>query len=89
MEDVVPGIYVHFKGGRYEVISTAVHSETNEEFVIYRSLNGDATIWIRPKDMFFELVQYQGRSTPRFQLVKPASQAGFRSSLSLQIESSF
>ena len=43
---VKPGKYTHFKGNKYEVIGTAVHSETLEDMVIYRA--GDGGIWVCP-----------------------------------------
>ena len=43
--------YRHFKGGEYELIAVARHSENNEELVIYRSLK-DGQVWARPKTMF-------------------------------------
>ena len=43
--------YRHFKGGEYELMAVARHSETMEELVIYKSLeNGE--VWARPKSMF-------------------------------------
>ena len=30
------GIYRHFKGGIYEVIGNAIHTETGESLVLYR-----------------------------------------------------
>ena len=33
-----PGSYEHYKGERYEVIGTALHSETLELMVVYRPL---------------------------------------------------
>ena len=50
--EVIAGAkYRHYKGGEYEVISVARHSETLEELVIYKSLaNGD--VWARPKSLF-------------------------------------
>ena len=43
--------YRHFKGGEYELVTIARHSETEEELVIYRSVK-DGRTWARPKDMF-------------------------------------
>ena len=50
--EIVKGAkYRHFKGGEYELIDVACHSETNEELVIYRSLSS-GQVWARPKTMF-------------------------------------
>lgn len=48
--------YRHYKGGEYEVIAVAQHSETLEELVIYKALYGDGKIWARPKSMFINKV---------------------------------
>jgi len=47
------GIYRHYKGGIYEVIDTAKHSETLEELVVYRNISTDAC-WVRPVSMWSE-----------------------------------
>ena len=65
------GIYRHFKGGRYEVIGVAKHSETLEEMVVYRALYGDGGIWVRPISMWEELVEHEGKIQPRFSLESP------------------
>lgn len=52
MEVKVKGIYKHFKGDYYIVEDLAVHSETREKYVVYRSLYGDSLLYIRPYDMF-------------------------------------
>ena len=41
-------VYRHFKGDHYLIEDTARHSETGEEYVIYRKLYGDGSLWIRP-----------------------------------------
>jgi hypothetical protein len=61
-----PGVYEHYKGNRYEVLMVARHSETEEEFVVYRQLYGDGGAWVRPLAMFLESVEVGGRVVPRF-----------------------
>jgi hypothetical protein len=61
-----PGVYEHYKGNRYEVLMVARHSETEEEFVVYRQLYGDGGMWVRPLAMFLESVEVGGRVVPRF-----------------------
>ena len=61
-----PGVYEHYKGNRYEVLVVARHSETEEEFVVYRQLYGDGGMWVRPLAMFLESVEVGGRVVPRF-----------------------
>jgi cyclomaltodextrinase len=74
MEDVRLGKYQHYKGKIYEVIGVARHSETLEEFVVYRALYysqefGKNAIWIRPKKMFLENVIFNGKKVPRFRFL--------------------
>ena len=64
---VQPGRYRHYKGHEYEVLGVARHSETEEEYVVYRALYGDRGLWIRPTAMFEELVVIEGRQVPRFE----------------------
>ena len=52
----IKGIYKHFKGDYYLVEDIAMHSETQEVYVVYRRLYGDLSLWIRPYDMFLSKV---------------------------------
>ena len=63
------GRYRHYKGRFYDVIDVARHSETEEEFVVYRTLYGDFSLWIRPLSMFTEQVEVDGVKQPRFAFV--------------------
>ena len=69
------GRYRHFKGGEYELLWIARHSETDEPMVVYRALyacgdtpNGDR-IWVRPLSMWTEEVERDGQHLPRFAYV--------------------
>lgn len=66
MSRIEPGVYRHFKGQRYEVIGTALHSEGDGEFVVYRALYGDGGLWVRPLAMWGEHVERDGYAGPRF-----------------------
>ena len=50
------GIYKHFKGDYYLVEDVAIHSETKEKYVVYRSLYGESELYIRPYEMFLSKV---------------------------------
>ena len=67
-----PGRYKHYKGNLYEVIDVAKHSETEEEHVVYRTLYGDYSVWVRPLAMFIETVELDGQQIARFEYVEDA-----------------
>lgn len=60
------GRYRHYKGGMYEVIGAARHSETLEPLVIYRPIGSGGGLWARPHAMFFGTVMANGTEQPRF-----------------------
>ena len=69
---MIKGIYKHYKGNLYEVIDVAKHSETEEEHVVYRTLYGDYSLWVRPLAMFNETVELDGQQIARFEYVEDA-----------------
>jgi len=71
MNAIPIGRYRHYKGNEYTVIGVARHSETQEEMVVYRQEYGDYGLWVRPKAMFFEMVEVNGKTLPRFQYLGP------------------
>lgn len=71
------GIYQHYKGHLVEVIAIVRHTETLEEMVYYKELSvnkdfGKNSLWVRPKEMFFEEVVVEGKKIPRFKFLKNA-----------------
>ncbi|MCA9155188.1 MAG: DUF1653 domain-containing protein [Pirellulaceae bacterium] len=71
MSQVETGVYRHFKGQEYVVLGVARHSETDEEFVVYRPDYGDKQLFIRPLSMFLESVIHEGQTVPRFKYLGP------------------
>ncbi len=63
------GKYRHFKGGEYEVLGIAHHSETMEDLVVYRALYGEGELWVRPLAMWQEEVVHCGERVPRFRYI--------------------
>ena len=63
----IKGIYKHYKGDLYIVEDIIYNSETCEKMIAYRALYGDARLWCRPYDMFFDEVNKQGQKY-RFEL---------------------
>ncbi|MBQ7324164.1 MAG: DUF1653 domain-containing protein [Clostridia bacterium] len=59
------GTYRNFKGGIYEVLEIATHSETMEEMVVYRNRESGKW-WVRPASMWNETVERDGHSYLRF-----------------------
>jgi hypothetical protein len=56
--------YRHYKGGLYEFVCEATLEADHTPLIVYRAANG--TVWVRPKNVFFELVEVDGKQLPRF-----------------------
>lgn len=70
MNIVINGVYKHYKGNYYKVIGMAKHTETLEDLVVYQALYGDNSIWCRPKSMWNEILEVNGRKVNRFELIE-------------------
>ena len=71
MKTVKIGRYRHYKGKEYTVIGVARHSETEEEFVVYRKEYDDHGLRAQPKVMFMEDVEVERKTAPRFEYIGP------------------
>lgn len=64
-------LYRHYKGGLYEMVGPATLESDLSAMIVYRAADG--ALWIRPRDIFFEQVEFGGRLVPRF---APAADSG-------------
>ena len=68
------GKYIHYKGDIVEVIGKALHSESMQEFVIYKHVTGkragERYYWVRPLKMFLEKVKVNSKKLPRFKYIE-------------------
>jgi hypothetical protein len=74
---IIPGsIFRHYKNMYYLIEGVARHTETLEEMVVYRSLYkdnnkfNDFQLWTRPKNMFTEKINVNGKVIQRFEYVE-------------------
>ena len=63
-------LYRHYKGGIYEYLYEATLESDLSLMVVYRAANG--TIWIRPKEVFHEIIEVDGERVARFAPVEIA-----------------
>ena len=64
--DMTGKYYRHFKGNVYRVLHIAKQSETLEAMVVYQAMYGERGIWVRPKSMFDEVIERDGKTFRRF-----------------------
>jgi len=58
--------YKHYKGNLYRVIGIAIHTQTEEEMVVYHPLGNPTKLYVRPVSEWDGMVD----GVPRFQLIK-------------------
>lgn len=65
----IKGVYRHTKSAKaYEVIGIALHTENEEKMVVYRPLyDSEHELFVRPYDMFFEIIELDGENVLRFE----------------------
>jgi len=57
--------YRHYKGGIYDLVCEArLESDPAVTMMVYRAADG--SVWTRPRDVFFELVEIDGTKVARF-----------------------
>lgn len=68
----IGGIYQHYKSPDmlYKIISFATLEATDEMCVVYQAQYGAGIQVVRPVGVFLETVEWEGRTVPRFKLVK-------------------
>ena len=67
MNIILLGVYRHYKGNKYEIVGFAKHSETLEDMVIYKTLYGEKSTWVRPLSMWAEEIEVDGKIVKRFE----------------------
>ena len=72
LEEIRPGIYRHYKGHEYRFIGIAKHSETMEELVVYQDAADPTLYWARPRPMFLESIEKDGKTIKRFEWIREA-----------------
>jgi hypothetical protein len=70
VEKHILGPYRHYKGGEYEVIGIGLHTETEEELVVYKAVHAPHRMWMRPVGMFFEILVIEDEEVARFEKQK-------------------
>lgn len=64
VESESPKRYRHYKGGVYELLCEATVKADRTTLIVYRAPDG--SIWSRPKDVFFEQIEVDGKPVQRF-----------------------
>jgi hypothetical protein len=78
LAEIIPGIYEHFKGGRYLVLGVARWDETEEPMVVYVRLYSrpGPPMSVRRVASFGESVETPSGVVPRFRFLGLAEPGG-------------
>jgi hypothetical protein len=68
------GWHRHYKGGLYEVLHEATLESDLSAMIVYRAADG--SIWVRPRAVFFEMIDIGGQAVQRFAPVAAPSPEG-------------
>ena len=66
----INGVYRHYKGKYYRVITIAKHTETDEKLVVYEALYGEHDVWCRPLNMWSDMIEIDGKQLNRFEYIE-------------------
>lgn len=67
------GVYKHYKNGQlYRVLDIVLHTETQQRMVLYEEIiqserNPDNLRFVRPFEMFTEIIEHHGKTVQRFE----------------------
>ena len=67
-ELTLPGIYRHYKGGLYRLLTVATNEADHEPVVVYMSLQ-HGSVWVRPVSSWVENVETSGGYARRFEFL--------------------
>lgn len=72
MELKTQQLYRHYKNKFYKYLGVVKHSESLEDLILYKTLykNTHSELWVRPKNMFFEEIEIDGKKLSRFESVQ-------------------
>lgn len=63
----IGALYKHYKSeGLYRVVAVALDEETQTPCVVYQGLYGKGILWIRPMDVFLQVMKVNGKKITKF-----------------------
>jgi len=66
----VGSFYTHYRDNEklklYKVLAIAINEEDEEPYVVYQAFYGDGLIWVRAVSVWCDVIEYNGKTSPRF-----------------------